>query len=385
MALRAKPHIADIQPVTHGGINSCAPAKHGAKSPPPPKMSLRGAQRRSNLSQHPEDILDFSTCCNPYGPPPSVNEALPEADIALYPDPDCREFIGLLSRSIGVAGENLLATSGSTELLRLAALAYTGPGDTAVIPSPTYGEYELACRIAGARIVKYRMKEDTGFRLAADDFISFAQKHSPSAIFLCNPNNPTGQYIGSGGIEKIVSSFPDTLIVLDEAYLSFTADAWDSLKLLHHPNVLLVRSMTKDFALAGLRLGYGIASLEIINTLKKIRPPWNVNCAAQKAGMAALNSPGHLKKCGAHINKGKDYLMAELESLGYDVLATDANFFLIRVGRAADFQSRLLDRGFLVRDCTSFGLPAYIRIAPRRMPDCRSLIAAIKSVQSEVK
>jgi histidinol-phosphate aminotransferase len=182
-----------------------------------------------------------------------------------------------------------------------------------------------------------------------------------------------------------VSTFPDTLVVLDEAYVSFTAGAWNSLKLLRYPNILIVRSMTKDFALAGLRLGYGIASREIINTLKKVRPPWNVNSAAQQAGMAALGSPGHLKKCNARINKGRDYLRAQLGSLGYDVLPTDANFFLVRVGRAAAFQSRLLDRGLLVRDCSSFGLPAYIRIAPRRMQDCLKLIAAVKSVQSEAK
>jgi len=424
LALQPKPHIAAVRPGTHGGINFRASADSEARIAAPfglamtrvkrggsamtgltgarskmslrgaqrrsnpvadTKTSLRGAQRRSNLSQPPEHIMDFSTCCNPYGPPPSVSKALAKADIALYPDPDCREFTGLLSHKIGAAGENLVTTNGSTELLRLAALAYTGPGDTAVIPSPTYGEYELACQIAGATIVKYRLKERTGFSLAAGDFISFAQKHSPAAIFICNPNNPTGQYLDFGGITKIVSSFPDTLVVLDEAYVSFTAGAWNSLELLRYPNILIVRSMTKDFALAGLRLGYGIASREIINTLKKVRPPWNVNSAAQQAGIAALGSPGYLKKCNALINKSKDYLMAQLGSLGYDVLPTDANFFLVRVGKAADFQSRLLNKGFLVRDCSSFGLPAYIRIAPRRMQDCLKLIAAIKSVQSEVK
>ena len=425
MALQPKPHIADIQPGTHGGVNYCAPAgdeaihsmrtdcraslamtRHedycgrggglamtglnGAR----PKTSLRGSaeaasrrrgrQRRSNLSQSPERVLDFSTCCNPYGPPPSVHGALAKADIVLYPDPDCREFIGLLSSAIGAPQENLIATSGSTELLRLAALAYTGPADTVVIPSPTYGEYELACKIANAHVVKYEMKERAGFRLAAGAFISFARKFKPSAIFLCNPNNPTGRYLGLSDIVKIVSSFPDTLIVLDEAYVSFTADAWDSLKLLDYPNILIVRSMTKDFALAGLRLGYGIASREIINTLKKIRPPWNVNSAAQQAGLAALKSDGHMKKCGPLINKGKDYLIAQLESPGYKILPTDTNFFLVRVGNAGKFQRELLAKGFLVRDCSSFGLPAYIRIAPRRMQDCRSLIAAIKSMQSEV-
>ena len=364
MALQPKQYIADIQPVTHGGINFRAPAKRGARA---------------------KEILDFSTCCNPYGPPPSVKGALAKADIALYPDPDCREFIGLLSHRIGAAKNNLIATGGSTELLRLAALAYMGQGDTVVIPSPTYGEYELACKIANAHVVKYQMKERKGFRLAADKFISFARKYRPAAIFICNPNNPTGQYLGSGDVEKIVSAFPDTLIILDEAYVSFTENAWDSLKLLHYPNILIVRSMTKDFALAGLRLGYGIASREIIDTLKKLRPPWNVNSAAQQAGIAALKSTGHMKKCNILINKGKNYLMAQIESLGYQVLPTDTNFFLVRVDSAANFQSSLLSKGFLVRDCSSFGLPGYVRLAPRRMQDCLSLISAIKSMQGEAK
>ena len=314
-----------------------------------------------------------------------MHGALARADISLYPDPECREFIDLLSRNTGAPKDNLIATNGSTELLRLSTLAYTGPGDTAVIPSPTYGEYELACKIAGAGIVKYETQERTGFRLAAGDFISFARKLRRSVIFICNPNNPTGQYLGFGDVREIVSSFPDTLIILDEAYISFTENAWDSLKLLDYANILIVRSMTKDFALAGLRLGYGIASREIINTLKKIRPPWNVNSAAQQAGIAALNSPGHMKQCSALINKGKDYLIAQLGSLGYRVLPTDANFFLVHVGKATSFQSNLLDRGSLVRDCSSFGLPAYIRIAPRRLQDCRKLIATVKSMQSEVK
>ena len=359
MALRVNSHIETISPVQHGGAGWAGLKGTGA--------------------------LDFSTCCNPYGPPKSVHTALAKADIALYPDPDCREFIGLLSRRIGAPQDNLIATSGSTELIRLAALAYTGPGDTAIIPSPTYGEYELACQITGARVVKYQMKQSTGFRLAAAEFISFASKFKPSAIFLCNPNNPTGQYLTSNDMTKIVAAFPDTLIILDEAYVSFTENAWDSLKLLRHSNILLVRSMTKDFALAGLRLGYGIASKEIIDTLKKVRPPWNVNSAAQQAGIATLKSAGHIEKCNALINNGKNYLIAQLKSLGYQVLPTDTNFFLVRVGKAAGFQSRLLAKGSLVRDCSSFGLPAYIRVAPRRMQDCRDLIAAVKSLRSEVK
>lgn len=327
-----------------------------------------------------QKVLDFSACCNPYPPPASIREAAASCDLSRYPDPESAEFTQALAARLGISAGNIIAGSGSTEILRLAALAYLGPGDTVFIPTPTYGEYELAGRIAGADIVHYRLAEKRSFRLDTDDLIKHVKKVSPKAVFICNPNNPTGQYLSRREIESVITALPDSLIVLDEAYIAFTRGAWDSTILLKYDNLLIVRSLTKDFALAGLRLGYGLASQPLIETLKKVRPPWNVSSAAQRAGLAALECSDYLQQSCLRIESCRRYLMAAIESMRYQTLDTSANFFLVKTGNAAEFQQKLLKNGILVRDCASFGLPDHIRIAPRNMADCRKLVKAMKKI-----
>ncbi len=357
--LHAKQHISDLPAVSHGGINSAG---------------LAGS------SVNPDAVLDFSTCCNPYGPPKQLRRAIRETDFSTYPDPGSTAMLHTLAQKLGISQENLILGNGSTEIIRLAAAAYLGPGDRAVMPSPTYGEYELACRIVNSDVIKFILREKDGFQLNAAEFAAFAKSRQPAGIFLCNPNNPTGQYLSFDHVSMILQEFPDSLVVLDEAYIAFTSGAWDSLKLLKSPNLLIVRSMTKDFALAGLRLGYGIASKSIIGTLKKVRPPWNVNSLAQQAGRMALSCDDYILSCCQRINRCKLYLAGEIIKLGLKVIPSQTNFFIFKTGDAAGFQNRLLQRGFLVRDCTSFGLPEYVRISPRSMPDCRRLTAAIREV-----
>jgi histidinol-phosphate aminotransferase len=351
------PFISKIKPPVHGGTF----------------FAEIDVQRQSR-------VLDFSTCCNPYKPPQTVRNAMAKCDLGQYPDPQSSQLIKAISRKLGVKEENLIAGSGSTELLRMAAAAYFGPGDTVIIPAPTYGEYELACRVVNAGIVRYALQEKNGFRLDVKGFIGFALPLSPKGIFICNPNNPTGHYLSRREIEPVVGAFPDALIVLDEAYIAFTARSWNSLGLINSGNVFIVRSMTKDFALAGLRLGYGIASLPVIEALKKVRPPWNVSSPAQQAGIAALGCDDYLEKSCRRIESGKDYLIGSLGQIGYKIIDTRTNFFLIRTGKAAAFRQKLLKKGILVRDCTSFGLPDYIRIAPRNASDCRRLVGAMKEI-----
>lgn len=351
--LQPEPHIGRINPPFHGGTG------------------FAGIPAGLN-------VLDFSTCCNPYPPPSLIRRSIAGCDFSRYPDPESRELTQALARSLRIQSDNIIAGSGSTEILRLAALAYLGPGDRALIPTPTYGEYELACLLTGADIDHYKMEEKHCFRLNTNNFIQHAQALSPKAVFLCNPNNPTGQYLTQHEIEVIICSLPAALIVLDEAYIAFTRGAWDSTQLLKYDNLLIVRSLTKDFALAGLRLGYGLAAGHIIKTLKKVRPPWNVSSAAQQAGLAALNCAEYLQESCRRIEKGRRYLMVAIESMGYSVIDTSTNFFLVKTGNASEFQKKLLIEGILVRDCTSFGLPDYIRIAPRKMSDCRKLVQIMK-------
>jgi histidinol-phosphate aminotransferase len=181
-------------------------------------------------------------------------------------------------------------------------------------------------------------------------------------------------------VMQIMSSARDGLIVLDEAYIAFTENAWISQDLINCGNLVILRSMTKDYALAGLRLGYAIAAEPIISALKRVRPPWNVNAFAQKAGTMALNADSYLKGCYNKIRKAKNFLIKELERLGLSPLPSQTNFFLVRVGNAATFRQALLKKGFLVRDCTSFGLPQYIRLAPRSLSECQRLIESIEDV-----
>jgi len=350
--LHANPHIEGITQVEHGGAGYAGLKDAGG-------------------------VMDFSTCCNPYGPPAGVRGALRKTDIGTYPDPRSSELVKSLAEKLGIAATNIIAGSGSTEIIRLAALAYLEAGDTVVIPSPTYGEYELASRLAGAAVVKYKLREDRDFQLHPDVFTSFVRGHSPKAIFLCNPNNPTGQLLPREDMHRLVNDHPDTLIILDEAYMAFTGETGDAPALIDEPNVLVIRSMTKDYALAGLRLGYGLACRDIIGSLEKVRPPWNVSSPAQQAGIAAVGCSGYVRECNVKMQKCRTYLVSRLLKLGYKTVPTDTHFFLMKVGDAALFKSRLLDRGFLVRDCTSFGLPAYVRISPRRMGDCQKLAKAV--------
>ncbi|MCX6007077.1 MAG: histidinol-phosphate transaminase [Chloroflexi bacterium] len=356
-----KPHIENIKPVFHGGA---------------------GFIKRENAEYNDLETLDFSTCCNPYGPPKIVRMALRKIDIEHYPDPESGKLIRLLSNKLGITPDSLIAGSGSTELIRLAASTYFSPGDAVVIPCPTYGEYELASTIVNARIEKFYVNEKDDFKIDCDEFISFAKSQNPAGIFLCNPNNPTGQYLGLSYMKKILKSFPDTLIILDEAYIAFTDNAWDSHSLLKRNNLLIVRSMTKDYGIAGLRMGYGMASAAIVANLKKVRPPWNVNSAAQAAGEAALSCDDYLTQCTDRIRRSKNYLTGELANMGYKVIPTSTNFFLFKAGDANHFQKRMLAKGILVRDCTSFGLPEYVRVAPLKRTHCQRFIKAVKEMRA---
>ena len=351
MALRVNPRISSLPPIVHGGAGYAGLPESG--------------------------LLDFSTCCNPYGPPQEVYRALRSTNISRYPDPDSRDLTTALAAGLGISAQKFIAGSGSTEIIRLAALTYLAAGDKVVIPSPTYGEYALAAGIAGCTIFKYKLSESRDFRMSLEDLVSFARAHDPTAIFICNPNNPTGQLLPNKELLGFIRALPDTLVIVDEAYMAFTQGPGEGPDLTDEQNVLTVRSMTKDFALAGLRLGYGLASPAIIESLKKVRPPWNVNSAAQRAGIAANACDSYVQRCNARMQKSRAYLTGRLLKMGYRIIPTDAHFFLARVGDAPAFKGRLLKQGFLVRDCSSFGLPAYVRISPRSMQDCRKLIKAV--------
>ena len=333
------------------------------------------------LGISPDAIIDFSVSCNPFGPPPGIREALADISVERYPDSEAGELKQALAVKLDIASDKLIIGSGSTELIRLIATAYFEPNDLILIPQPTYGEYEVACQLADSQILKQPILKEPNLQLNVPETIKLIQKHRPKGIFLCNPNNPTGQYVSRVQVEQIMSSAQGSLLILDEAYIAFTENGWPSQDMVNLGSLIVLRSMTKDYALAGLRLGYAIAAEPIITTLKRACPPWNVNTPAQKAGILALNADSYLSECTAKIREARDFLIKELELLGLAPLPSQTNFFLVKVGNATAFRQALLKKGILVRDCTSFGLPQYIRLSPRTLPECQKLIESIKEAE----
>lgn len=318
-------------------------------------------------------------------PPSGVRKILDTIAIEQYPDCEATEFRQRLSEKLGVTPDNILAGSGIVELIRLVALTYFRHGNPVLILEPTFGEYEVACQIAGAEPVKQWMKAEDNFAPKIEETVNLIRQRHPRAVFICNPNNPTGKYLSKQEIEIILAASRNSLFILDEAYIAFVGNSWSAIDLISQGNVIILRSMTKDYALAGLRLGYALANQKIINNLRRVRPPWNVNVIAQKAGAIALKDVGYLEQSKKKIKEAKEYLVDELYRLGFQPLPSDTNFFLVRVGSAKVFRVALLRHSILVRDCTSFGLPEYVRLAPRTMPECQKLITTIQTLKLKGK
>ena len=346
------------------------------------------------LGLKPEDLLDFSASISPIGPPEGVWEAIRSVDLSAYPDPECLELREAICRHLSTPSreiplERVLVGNGSTEIFHLLARVYlssdwagrAGRG-SAMLLTPTYGEYEGACRLAGARVLNLDADLEGDFRWDMAAAASLISAEKPDLVIVCNPNNPTGVYLDRREVDALAGAAGDagSLLVVDEAYLSFVEDPWDSLDLLERDNVMLVRSMTKDYAQTALRLGYALAAEDVVSRLREYQPDWSVNSLAQKAGISALEDTGYLPRARAAVNRAKKYLSTELAALGLEVPRSQANFILVKVGDAPKWRSLLLSKGMVVRDCTSFGLPQYIRVGIRAMADCQRLAAAMAEV-----
>ena len=372
---------------------------------------VRPADLRA-LGLRQEDVLDFSASISPIGPPEGTWEAMAGVDLSAYPDPECLELREALSRylsgtggaSMSVPVERILVGNGSTELIHLLTRAYLSPprpgaANCALLFTPTYGEYLGACRLAGVPVINLDADNSPPFRWDLTEAVRRIEDERPCLVFLCNPNNPTGVYLDAEDVQMLAGAVAGYggLLALDEAYLSFVANPWDGLGLvgLRTPphalgragadaeaprfqgNVVLLRSMTKDYALTALRLGYAVASEDVIAALAALQPDWSVNGLAQAAGLAALADAGYLERSRAEVERAKDLLARRLGEQGFTVYPSSANYLLVDVGDGAQWRERLMRRGLFVRDCASFGLASCIRIGIRPLPDCQRLADAM--------
>ena len=362
-------------------------------SPRPVHGGIKAAELRA-LGLRPEDCLDFSASVSPLGPPAGVADAVAGVDLTAYPDPHClalTEAIAAHHSGDGVDIENVIVGNGSTEIIHLLTRAYTGNppagcSNTALLLAPTYGEYDGAVRISGGKVqTLVADRVSGGFAWDIGAAAKLVAEEKPALTFVCNPNNPTGALLNREELEHITDAAAGvgSLLVVDEAYINLSerrAEADVVALAAQHGSVVALRSMTKDYALTALRLGYAVAAAPVIERLAALQPDWSVNGLAQAAGIVALEADGYLERARQAVVASRECVFERLTATGIRCYPTAANFVLAQVGDAAVLRDRLARRGLFVRDCTSFGLPDCIRIGLRPVADCIRLADAIAEV-----
>jgi histidinol-phosphate aminotransferase len=335
------------------------------------------------LGIRPDSIFDFSVNKNPLGASPRALRALGLVDPAAYPDARCLRLRAGLAAAHDLQPEEVLAGNGSVELIWLLSQVYLTAGDPVVVVGPTFGEYEAgACRV-GAAVTGIEADEATGFMPDLDLIAETIRRTAPRLVFLCNPNNPTGQALTPDDVRQLLAALGDGLLVVDEAYIELADGVESVIPLLAEDRRLVVlRSLTKSHGLAGVRIGYLLADAGVTDAVNRSQPPWSVNAFAQAAGFAALGDDEHVAE-GRHLSRlARAWLVDGLERLGLPCVPSRASYWLVKVGDGRLVRDELLRRGILVRDARSFGLPAYIRVAARPIEECERLLAALTYVLS---
>lgn len=358
MPIEPRSHGLDVPPAVHGGLDHAELCR---------------------LGLHPAEVVDFSSNINAYGPSPAVRDAIARTPLDRYPDDEALALRTALAEHLGASPQCILVGNGSSELIWLAALAFLRPLDRVLVLGPTFAEYERMAAIMGARVKMTPAKEENDFFLSLTEIQAALDLWQPRLVVLCNPNNPTGRVQDIRVMAEIINNHLHTIFIVDESYIAFDPSL-NSAADAEQDNVLVLRSMTKAHALAGLRLGYAVGAKGLIAALGRVRFPWSVNALAQAAALAALRDQEHLRRSLELLAAAKGKLMAALTELGMQVLPSAAPFFLVRVSNGAAVRRALLHKGILVRDCASFGLPEFIRICTRRPEENARLVAALREV-----
>ncbi len=302
---------------------------------------------------------------NALGPSPKALEAIKKTlcSVHIYPDSYYRSLRQKLADSFNVESQQIILGNGSDEVMSFIGQALLLPEEEVIVPHPAFSIYEKIAIMSQARLKKIPLKD------MAIDLQAIVNAISPKTklIFLTNPHNPTGSFLGRDQLIKFLRQIPSaTLVVLDEAYVDFVSETnqFDSVDLIKSfPNLIILRTFSKAYGLAGLRIGYGVFSLELAEIVEKVRLPFNVNLLAQVAAEAALDDKEFLEKTRQMILKGRHFLTEGLQALGIRVYPSEANFVMIHVGPQAHLiYKELLKRGIIVRPLDNYDLPEFLRI-----------------------
>lgn len=327
-------------------------------------------------------VIDFSSNMNPLGTPEGVIRAAQDAvnRIGCYPDVFQKDLIDAIAEYERVPAGSVICGNGAAELIFMFAQA--AKPRKALILAPTFAEYEQALHSVGCGVRLHTLREQNGFSLTESFLYDLNQ--DLDAVILCNPNNPTGRLVDPDLLSRIVDRCRELGIwlMIDECFQDF-CDQWDDLSaksfLSGNPKLFLLKAFTKRYAMAGIRLGYGLASDEkMLDRMRQTVQPWNVSIPAQEAGIAALKEKEYVEKARSIVKTEREYLKTELAALGFHVCDSMANYVFFR--GSAGLVEKALKKGILIRDCSNYhGLGAgYYRVAVRMHEDNVKLIEALR-------
>lgn len=358
MKLNTNPRVREHKPSSHGGINSIKSKKNG--------------------------ILDYSSNINPLGCHPGVKKYLKKQMdlLSIYPDSDSTDLKKNLEWYTKISEKLIVVGNGATEIIYNFCKAFLNKKTPVLIPIPTFSEYEAAAKLQNCKISFFKtMNLNENF----DEFLSKIPKKG--CVFVCNPNNPTGVLLSKQKIKKIIqiASKKSTLVFVDECFIELSDPKQSVIKEIRKfENLFVLRSLTKSFGLAGIRIGYGLGNKKLVTILNNIKIPWNVSGIAQKAASAALCYHNYLDKSSRIILKEKINLKNSISKInGFTCFNSDTNFILIKTKTKSNIlQKKLLRKKILIRDCNSFrGLDNnYIRIAVKTSKENKKLIKALEAV-----
>ena len=331
-----------------------------------------------------KNVLDFSSNCNPYGTPEGVKKAGAAAMelVCHYPDVECLGLRRALAEAEGVPIKSIICGNGAADLIFGLALALK-PG-IALLPAPTFAEYEQALRAWGCETEYYFLSEEEGF-CPGEGFLDHIGKDT-DMVFFCNPNNPTGVAVEPEYLKKLAHRCreTETFLVLDECFEDFLEEPQKySMKryLKEYPQMFLLKAFTKKYAMAGIRLGYGFCgNPQILEKMKEVMQPWNVSVVAQEAGMAALKEETYVKESMKKIRKEREILLEGMKKLGFFTFASEANYIFFK--GPEDLQEKCLEKGIYIRDCSNYrGLRnGYYRVAVRTGEENEELLKVFKQI-----
>lgn len=314
------------------------------------------------LGLDPAGIIKLASNENPFGPSPralaAAKRALEHGE--LYPDGGCFELRQKLAVARGMAPDEIIVGNGSNEIIELLGHAFIGPGDQVVMGAPAFVVYKLVTLLFGAKAVEVPL------RAWRHDLAAIAAAITPQTklVYVCTPNNPTGTANTEAELLAFVRALPDHVIaVIDEAYAEFVENAPDLRPLIREGRkVVCLRTFSKIYGLASLRVGYGYGSVELCALLNRVRQPFNVNAIAQAAAVAALDDQEFADRCARENRTGLAQLEAGCRKLGLEFVPSVANFMLVKVGDGLRVFDALQRRGVIVRPVKSYGLPEWVRV-----------------------